>query len=49
MNFTYTKELRPIRFLYTAGLTVIVWLAFGIAPAALMLLSHIDVRIKVKS
>jgi len=49
MNFTYTKTIRPIRFLYTAGLTVLVFFNFGWAPASLMLLSHIDVVIKERS
>ena len=46
MNISYTPDIRPIRFIFTAGLTVLVFLNFSLAPAALMTLSHIDVVIK---
>lgn len=46
MNISYTPDIRPIRFIFTAGLTVLVFVNFGWGPASLMLLSHIDVVIK---
>lgn len=46
MNVTYKPTIRPIRFLYTAGLCVLIFVNFGWGPASLMLLSHIDIVLK---